>query len=82
MEKDLEALRQTKHDIKKGFLKYIDCLHKIKEIKNPHESNLKANNKYGLRKVSSESNFLSNLYEKIFKFDKCFSESSNQSESI
>lgn len=35
-----------------------------------------------MRKVSSDSNFLSTLYEKIFKFDKCISEWSGGSESI
>lgn len=79
-EKDLSALKKTKHDIKKGYLQYIDCINKIKEIENDHSH--KIDGKYGLRKVSSDSNFLSSLYEKIFKFDKCISEWSGGSQSI
>lgn len=54
-------------------MKYIECVNKVKEIKN-EDGHAKIDNKYGLRKVSSDSNFLSTLYEKIFKFDKCISE--------
>ena len=35
-----------------------------------------------MRKVSSEAGFISTLYERIFKFDNCISEASDQSESI
>jgi hypothetical protein len=77
---NMESLRKTKHDIKKGYLKYIDCINKVKLIGDPKDA--KHSNKYGLRKVSSESNFLSVLYEKIFRFDKCTSELSAGSESI
>lgn len=72
-QKEITELKKTKHDIKKGYLKYIECVNKVKEIKNEGD-HAKLDNKYGLRKVSSDSNFLSTLYEKIFKFDKCISE--------
>jgi len=74
-------LKKTKHDIKKGYLKYIDCIQKVKGLRDERlggsvGKGIEVNglsNKYGMRKVSSDSNFLATLYEKIFRFDKCIS---------
>ena len=49
--------------MKKGYLRYIDCVNKVRE------SDVHILNQSGLRRVSSEDNFISVLYEKIYKFD-------------
>ncbi len=76
-DKEIDSLKKDKHDIKKGYLKYIDCLNKTKQFCS--KSSLEKDNNYGIRKVSSQDGFISTLYERIFKFDKCISEISDQS---
>lgn len=73
---DLENLKKTKHDMKKGYLRYIDCVNKVRE------ADVHTLNQSGLRRVSSEDNFISVLYSKIYKFDKEISEWSGSSQSI
>lgn len=53
--KEIDSLKQDKHDIKKGYLRYIDCLNMMKKVvgKDSH---------YGIRKVSSQNGFTSLLY--------------------
>lgn len=73
---DLENLKKTKSDMKKGYLRFIDCVNKVRE------SDVTYLNQCGLRKVSSEDNFISVLYEKMYRFDSCISEWSGASQSV
>lgn len=65
----MKELNRSKQDITKGYLKFIDT---YKDIK--HEA---------LRKVSSESGLMANMYRKVFNFDQHhITTPSNSSESL
>lgn len=66
-EASIRELKKGKHDIKKGYLTYIDCLHQTKKASTDRS------NHQAIRKVSSETGFISTLYQRIFKFDGCLS---------
>lgn len=65
---EMKTLRHSRRDIKKGYLKFIDSVRGIH-----HE---------GLRRVSSESGFMANMYHKMFQFDQHSDSPSESSESM
>jgi hypothetical protein len=61
-------LGKSKHDIKKGYLKFIDTYKCLK-----HEA---------LRRVSSETGPMAAMYHRLFQFDQTLSTPSDSSDSL